>query len=158
MKVICYTSSTLWKRKNKKVKKRKAWETMLLSWKKGGPTKSVESRIHYVNQKEWNKYVAPHFFIKEAIRRIHPLCLCRRHTDLPFEVKAPTYIRSGCTDLRAPSSHRPWAEGSSLYVGTKESIRRWPAAFLPKTFLILSHSSTLKSPACLLCTDHERSS
>ena len=39
------------------------------------------------------------------------------------EVKAPTYIRSGCTDLRASSSHRPWAEGSSLYVGIQESMQ-----------------------------------
>ena len=44
-----------------------------------------------------------------------------------------------------------------LYVRAKESIRMLPAAFLPKTsssFCI----PDLKSPACLLCTDHERSS
>ena len=35
MKVICYTSSTLRKRKNKKAKKRKACKTKLLSGEKG---------------------------------------------------------------------------------------------------------------------------
>ena len=37
MKVICYTSSTLRKRKHKKAKKRKACEMKLRSGEKGGP-------------------------------------------------------------------------------------------------------------------------
>ena len=58
-----------------------------LSGERGGPSdprRMVESRIHHVKQKEWQEYDTPCFFIKEAIRRIHPLCLCRRHTDLPY--------------------------------------------------------------------------
>ena len=53
-----------------------------------------------------------------------------------IEVKAPTYIRSGCTDLRASSSHRPWAEGSSLYVGIRESMQIF--CVLPVWCLFLS--------------------
>ena len=67
-------------------------------------------------------YVASRFLSKRLFAESTPCASAGGTPTCHIEVKAPTYIRSGCTDLRASSSHRPWAEGSSLYVGIQENI------------------------------------
>ena len=100
----------IWKDKNANANKWKACQTFPVLKRKGDHLiyQMVESRIHYVNQKEWRFHVAPRFY-KRAIRSIHPLCSPRSTPTCQFDIKAPTYIRSGCTDLRARGPHRLWA-------------------------------------------------
>ena len=128
MKVICYTSSTLRKRKNKKAKKRKAWETMLLSWKKGGPTKSVDSWFHFV-------------WIKESRRISHISLTGRPYPHIVHNVQSPAlqqtrlpYIKISriCRHSRQSVVSNPSAcrmvKSRMLYVGIQESVLIAPSA------------------------------
>ena len=53
---------------------------------------------------------------KEAIRRIHPLCLCRRHTDLPFDVKAQTRIPKEFADPEILEGFPPTMSFAHIYM------------------------------------------
>ena len=52
-------------------------------------------------------YVASRFLSKRLFAESTPCASAGGTPTCHIEVKAPTYIRSGCTDLRASSSHRP---------------------------------------------------
>ena len=169
MRVICYTSSTLRKRKNKKAKKRKACRTFS-SLERGDRRTSVESRILYIGIRESMKMFWVFLSDRKPHRRpvwpsdlsdslatclvdswfhfvwIWEACWCvpsevcffsdflPLNFNLSFNGKAPTYSRPGCTDLRASSSHRSWAEGSSLYVCTGGSRRMLHMTLIYKNF------------------------
>ena len=63
-------------------------------------------------------------YMKKAMCNIHPLCLCRRHTDLPFDVKAQTRIPKEFADPEILEGFLPTMSVSSyLYVRTQESLR-----------------------------------
>ena len=47
---------------------------------------------------------------------IHPLCLCKRHTDLPFEVKAPTRIPKEFADPRVAKQLLPTMSRRLIFV------------------------------------------
>ena len=190
MRVICYTSSTLRKRKNKKAKKRKACRTFS-SLERGSRRTSVESRILYIGIRESMKMFWVFLSDRKPHRRpvwpsdlsdslatclvdswfhfvwIWEACWCvpsevcffsdflPLNFNLSFNGKAPTNSRPGCTDLRASSSHRSWAEGSSLYVCTGGEVEecyiwRW---FI-KTFLIPLKSRLLNTQPCFCPSDY----
>ena len=116
--VLIYSLNAPICRKGCRSYQKEASETFPVLERKGDHSfqRMVESRIHYVNQKEWRFHVAPRFLPK-AIRSIHPLCSPRSTPTWPFDVKPPTRIPKEFADPRVARQLLPTMSVSSyLYV------------------------------------------
>ena len=120
-KVECYmlepgNNDSMWhfflcvKDKNAKAIRREACNTFPVLERKGGPSAKQmgESRMLYVGpQESVLMYAIFLLYMKKPCATSTPCASAGGTPTCHIEVKAPTYIRSGCTDLRASSSHRP---------------------------------------------------
>ena len=73
------------------------------SGEKGGPSaqQMVESRMLYVGTEERMLLYEIFLHYMKSHTQYSPPVLPRSTPTWQFDIKAPTYIRSGCTDLRA---------------------------------------------------------
>ena len=72
----------------------------------------VESRIIYVNQKKLRAMLLLDFYQRGYTQYPPPYAPQRSTPPWPFDVKPPTYIRSGCTDLRVKCLIRNYPSSS----------------------------------------------